>query len=54
MVAFRYLDPNGLKSDDNQNKFTGWMSAKNDTEMQLSQPNIQPFNNLTYQYFDVG
>jgi len=40
MVAFRCLDPNGIKEDDMHRKVTGWISAKYDTEMQLSQPNI--------------
>jgi hypothetical protein len=49
-VGYRYLDPNGTKTDDQGVKWTGWIAAKFEQEMYLAQPNIQPLNSMTYHY----
>jgi hypothetical protein len=54
VVGFRYLDPNGLKEDDKGRKCTGFTARKFDAKIILALPNVQPLNNLTTQYFNVG
>lgn len=52
-VAFRFPDPEGQKTDNEGNRFTGFLADKFDMILYLSSPCVKPLNSMSYQYNSV-
>ena len=53
MVAFRFLDENGTKTDSQGNRYTGY-SEKFDKHYLMAACNIQKLETSSYHYIQVG